>query len=198
LRTGFAELRKRRWVLVTVCYLAVLAFAFNGPIFVLGPAVALSRLGGPAAWSIVLSAFGAGLIAGSLVAPRLLRTGRALGWAYVGNLATVPLLILLGTSSSKWVLAGSSVVAGVAVSNFGVTYTTLLQQTIPAEILSRIGSYFVLAGVVATPVAFAIVGPLSLRFGISTVFGVAAITICAATIVSAAFPAVWSIRLRAK
>ena len=198
LRTGFVELRKRRWVLVTVCYLAVLAFAFNGPIFVLGPAVALSRLGGPAAWSIILSAFGAGLILGSLVAPRLLRTRRALGWAYVGNFATVPLLALLGTSDSKWLLAGSSVVAGIAVSNFGVTYTTLLQQLVPAEILSRIGSYFVLAGVAATPIAFSLVGPLSVRFGISTVFGVAAMAICAATLISAAFPAVWSIRVRAK
>ena len=196
LRTGFAELRKRQWVLVTACYLAILAFAFNGPIFVLGPAVALSRRGGPLAWSRLLSAFGVGLICGGFIAPRLLRTRRALGWAYLGNLCTVPLVALLGTSQSKWLLLGSSVLAGVAVSVFGITYTTLLQQTIPEKMVSRIGSYFVLAGVIATPIAFAIVGPLSARFGISTVFIVGAITICVATIASAAFPGVWSIQGR--
>jgi len=198
LRAGFVELRKRRWVLVTACYLAFLAFAFNGPIFALGPAVALSRLGGPSAWSLMLSAFGIGLISGSFVALRLLKTRRALGWAYVGNLGVVPLLALLGTSQSKWLVVGSSGLAGLAAAAFAVTYPTLLQQTVPKEIMSRVGSYFWLARVAPTPLALAIVGPLSARFGISTVFNFAALSICAATLVSASFPDVWSIQGPAK
>jgi len=98
LKAGFVELRRHRWVLVTACYLALLAFAFNGTIFVLGPAAALSRLGGPSAWSLMLSAFGVGMIFGSLVAVRLLRTKRALGWAYLGNVGIIPMLALLGTT----------------------------------------------------------------------------------------------------
>jgi MFS family permease len=198
LKAGFTELRRRRWVLVTACYLAVAAFAFNGPIFVLGPAVALSRLGGPSAWSLMLSAFGIGLISGSLVAPWLLRTRRALAWAYLGNLGVVPMLALLGTSHSKWLVVASSGLAGLAAAVFGVTYPTLLQQTVPAEILSRVGSYFWLARVAATPVAFAIAGPLSARFGISAVFNVAALAICVATLVCAGLPDMWSIRGPAK
>ena len=194
LRAGFVELRRRRWVLVTACYLAVATFAFNGPVFVLGPAAALLRLGGPSAWSLMLSAFGIGLISGSLVALRLLRTRRVLGWAYLGNLAVVPMLALLGTSHSKWLVVAASGLAGVAASVFGVTYPTLLQQTIPQEILSRVGSYFWLARVAATPLAFAIAGPLSARFGISTVFNAAAVTLCVATLACAVIPDMWSIR----
>src|SRR5271156_2232308 len=108
LRTGFVEFRRRQWVVVTACYLAFLAFAFNGTMFVLGPAAALSRLGGPSAWSLMLSVFGIGLISGSVIALRLLRTRRALGRAYLGNFGIVPLLALLGTSHSKWLVVGSS------------------------------------------------------------------------------------------
>jgi hypothetical protein len=198
LRAGFVELRKRQWMLVTACYLAFLAFAFNGTIFVLGPAAALARLGGPSAWSLVLSVFGIGLISGNVVALRLLRTRRPLAWAYLGNLGVVPLLALLGTSHSKWLVVGSSGLAGLAISVFGMTYPTLLQQTVPTEIISRVGSYFWLARVAPMPLALAIVGPLSARFGISTVFNVAALSICVATFLSAGFPDIWSIQGSAK
>jgi MFS family permease len=198
LKAGFAELRRHRWVLITTCYIAFLAFAFNGTMFALGPAAALSRLGGPSAWSLMLSAFGIGLIFGSLVALRLLRTRRALGWAYLGNFGVVPVLVLLGTSHSKWVVVGSSGVAGLAISVFAVTYPTLLQQTIPKEMMSRVGSYFWLARVAPMPLALAIVGPLSARFGISTVFNAAAILLGAATLVSLGFPDIWSIQGPAK
>jgi MFS family permease len=194
LRTGFVEFGKRRWVTITACYLAFLAFAFNGTMFVLGPATALSRLGGPAAWSLILSLFGVGLIAGSVVGLRLLNTKRPLGWAYLGNMGVVPLLLFLGTSHAKWLVAGSSALAGISISAFAVTYPTLLQQTVPAEIMSRLGSYFWLARVAPTPLALAIAGPLSARFGTSTVFVVAALSICAATLAGASFPAIWSIR----
>ena len=194
LRVGFVEFRRRKWVLVTACYLAFLAFAFNGPIFALGPAAALSRLGGPTAWSLMLSAFGVGLILGSVVAPKLLKSRRALGWAYLGNFGVVPMLALLGTSGSRWLVVASSGLAGVAASVFGMTYATLLQQTIPNEILSRVGSYFWLARIAPTPVALAIVGPISARFGIPAVFNVAALSICVATLACAACPEIWSVQ----
>jgi len=160
----------------------------------MGPAVALSRLGGPSAWSLMLSAFGIGLVLGSLVALRLLGTKRALGWAYLGNFGVVPLLALLGTSHSKWLVVGSSGLAGLAASVFGVTYPTLLQQTMPKEIMSRVASYFWLARVAPTPLSLALVGPLSARFGISTVLNVAALSIGVATLVGASSPSIWSIQ----
>ena len=113
--------------------------------------------------------------------------------AYLGNLAVVPMVALLATSHSKWFVVGSSALAGLAVSVFSVTFPTLLQQTIPGEILSRVGSYFWLARVAPTPIALAIVGPLSARFGTTSVLDAAALTIGTATLVSAAFPEVWSI-----
>jgi MFS family permease len=196
-REGFFELRKRKWTLITTCYLAFLTFAFNGPLVVLGPAVSLARLGGPSAWSLILCTFGIGSICGGFVAIRLLRTKHALGWAYLSNFALMPLLCLFGTTSSKWLVAGSSGFAGIAVGLFSVTYPTLLQQNVPGELLSRVGSYAWLARVIATPLALALAGPLSTRFGITTVFDVAALTICAATFVGVSFPEIWAIEGRA-
>ncbi len=198
LRAGFVEIRGHKWVFVTVCYLVCLAFAFNGPMFVLGPAVALSRLGGPSAWSLMLSAFGLGLVASSFVAVRLLRTQRPLGWAYVGNVAVVPLLIFLGTSHERSLVVASAGFAGLAIGIFSVTFPTLLQQTIPVQTLSRVAAYVWLARVAAMPLALAIVGPLSTRFGFSLVFDAAALAICAATFAGASFPEVWAIRGRAR
>jgi hypothetical protein len=77
--------------------------------------------------------------------------------------------------------------------NFSVTFPTLLQQNIPQEILSRVGSYFWLARVAATPLAFALVGPLSARFGIATVFDSAALLLGGATLLGCCFPEIWSI-----
>jgi hypothetical protein len=104
------------------------------------------------------------------------------------------MLALLGTSGSRWLVVASSGLAGVAASVFGMTYATLLQQTIPNEILSRVGSYFWLARIAPTPVALAIVGPISARFGIPAVFNVAALSICVATLACAACPEIWSVQ----
>jgi predicted MFS family arabinose efflux permease len=194
LRAGFAELRRHRWVMLTACYLAFLAFAFNGTMFALGPAVALSRLGGPAAWSLILSAFGIGLLAGSFAAVPLLRTRGALGWAYVGNVGLVPVLALLGTTHSRWLIAASSVLAGISVAVFSITWPTLLGQTIAPAMLSRVGSYFWLARVTGTPLALALAGPGAARFGMSPIFIAAALAIGVVTIIVAAVPQVWSIR----
>ncbi len=193
LKTGFVELRRHRWVLVTTCYLAVLAFAFNGTMFVLGPAAALARLGGPSAWSWMLCAFGIGLIAGSLAALAFLRMRRPLGWAFVGNLGVVPMLVLVGTSQSLWFVVGSSIVAGIAVAIFSVTFPTLLQQMISTETLSRVGSYVWLARTAAMPIALALVGPLSDRFGFSAIFLGAALMLAIATVVSVSFSDIWSV-----
>jgi len=133
------------------------------------------------------------LIAGSVLAPRVLAARRALGFAYVGNFAIVPLLVLLSTSHSAWLVAGSSAVAGVAVAVFGVTYTTLLQRTIPPQTISRVASYFWLARAAPTPIALALAGPASARFGISAVFAAAALSVTVATLIGAGFADVWRV-----
>ncbi len=196
LRDGFAEVRRRSWLLTTVCYIAVLTFAFNGTMFVLGPAIALAHLGGPSAWAAVLAAFGAGLIPGSFLAIRVAKSRRALWWAYVGNLAVVPLLLLFGSSrSTLWEVAVASSFAGIAVAVFGVTYPTILQQIVPQAMLSRVGSYRWLARVAAMPLAFAIVGPLARRFGISSVMIAAAVVVMGATCICVGFREIWAMRV---
>jgi hypothetical protein len=52
---------------------------------------------------------------------------------------------------------------------FGVSWTTILQQEIPPEKLSRISSYDALGNYALAPVGIAIAGPLAAAFGTSAV-----------------------------
>lgn len=52
---------------------------------------------------------------------------------------------------------------------FGVSWTTILQQEIPPEKLSRISSYDALGNYALAPVGIAIAGPLAVAFGTSAV-----------------------------
>ncbi len=193
LRAGFREFRMRRWLIVTVAYLGLLAFAFNGPVFVIGPLVALTRLGGTSAWSLILMAFGVGLIIGSLIAPRILESRRPLAWGYIGNVGVVPMLILLGLHSSPSALIAASVVGGISVSAFSIIYPTILQQTVPDAVISQVSSYFWLVRVAPMPIALSLTAALTLRFGITSVCVGSAILILLASVLCSRIAAVWSV-----
>lgn len=194
LRAGFDAVRRRRWVAVTAIYLGVLSFFFNGPMFVLGSAIALSKLRGSTAWAMILSFFGIGLIGGSLIAQIIMKSRSPLGISFLLNLCAVPFLYLMGESRVPWIVAASASFAGLAIANFGTTYPALLQQTIPNELISRVGSYFWLARIAQVPIALAIAPPFADHFGSSKVFEFAALLVCIATIFASSSRDVWRVR----
>src|SRR6202044_2023357 len=70
LREGWTEFRSHTWLWATVIQYALVMMAFNGAFFVLGPVVARTHLGGPAAWGAITAADALGLVAGGLVSRR--------------------------------------------------------------------------------------------------------------------------------
>src|SRR4051794_10100388 len=94
-RSGWDEVRSRRWIWTSIAYFAVFQLLYIPGISVLGPVISKSSLGGPAAWALIVSSLGIGSILGSLAALRV-RPRRPLVAAFTIILAAVPALVLLG------------------------------------------------------------------------------------------------------
>ena len=62
LREGWTEFRSHTWLWATVIQYALVMMAFNGAFLVLGPVVARTHLGGPAAWGAITAADALGLV----------------------------------------------------------------------------------------------------------------------------------------
>ena len=71
LRDGWQEFRSRQWLWVVVVQFSVLVMVWQAAHLVLGPVVAKQELGGPKAWTAVLTGEAIGLIVGVLIAMRI-------------------------------------------------------------------------------------------------------------------------------
>jgi MFS family permease len=167
----------------------VLQFAsFNlftyAPFMVLGAVVARDRLGGAAAWGLILAALGAGNVVGTLVVVRF-RPRRPLVMAALG---AVPFALPVACTALAAGTALIAVCAGVAGAGLSVTDTlweTTFQQHVPAAVLSRVSSYDWFGSVAFVPVGYAVAGPLGVALGVraALLFGAAwALVTCAAVL----------------
>jgi len=165
---GWHEFTSRRWLWVIVLLFAFLVAISAGTINVLGPLVAHTRLGGARSWGLIVATYSAGAILGGLAMTRF-RPLRMLlaavlsvpAFSVVQFALAVPLTVPLDLAASFF--------AGGCLEVFGVSWTTILQQEIPPEKLSRISSYDALGNYTLTPVGIAIAGPLAGAFGTSAV-----------------------------
>jgi MFS family permease len=188
LAAGWRELTSRSWAWSTLIGNALSNMAF-AVFVVLGPVLAVRRLGGASGWGLVSSGFAIGSLLGGLVAYWVkARKPIAFGMALSMMLA-LPLLAL----AARLPLA-VIVIAGVAATTGGIVlnnnWDTAIQQLIPNELLARFRSYDYLLAFVAIPVGYAVAGPLSSVFGADPVLVAAAVVILAANFVPAVLPAV--------
>jgi MFS family permease len=168
LREGWQEFTARRWLWVIVLLFAFLVAISAGTINVLGPLVADARLGGARSWGFIVAAYSAGAIAGGLLMIRF-RPRRMLLAAILSVPAFSAVLFALAVPLAVPLDMTASFFAGACLEVFGVSWTTILQQEIPAEKLSRISSYDALGNYALAPAGIAIAGPLAAAFGTSAV-----------------------------
>lgn len=193
LAVGWREFSGRTWLWVTVTAAAFVNAASRAGFGVLGPLLADLRLGGAFAWSVVLSAYAVGMIAGVLVAGRI-NPGRPLyvaGWCvlllpapFVGLAFELPVLLLA-------LLAFG---AGVAFDVFGVLWQTTMQRNVPSDVLSRVSSYEYVGAYALGPLGVALAAPLQATVGIVESFWVLAAVMGAAGLVICATPDVRRLR----
>jgi MFS family permease len=158
LREGYAEVRSRRWVWVTLAVFCVTLFLAEAPLIVVGPLVAQQLYGDVAVYGYLLAAMGAGTIAGSVVALRWrprhpLRLGMTLIllWpaAIVPFAAGAPLAVVLP----------AMVLAGCGLALFDIWWMTALAERIPPSRLSRVTSYDWTVSLGLMPLGCVLAGP---------------------------------------
>jgi predicted MFS family arabinose efflux permease len=158
LREGYAEVRSRRWVWVSLAVFCVALFVAEAPLIVVGPLVAQQLYGDVAVYGYLLAAMGAGTIAGSIVALRWrprhpLRLGMTLLllWpaAIVPFAAGAPLAVVLP----------AMVLAGCGLALFDIWWMTALAERIPPSSLSRVTSYDWTVSLGLMPLGCVLAGP---------------------------------------
>ena len=192
LRLGWREFASRTWLWATVTLFGVSNFVFAAWV-VLGPVIAIERLGGAGAWAIVMASSGIGAVIGGLLALRL-RPRRPLLVSVVLAGATVLELAALALHAHTAVLSAVALLAGASIAIHLTLWLTVFQQHIPQAAQSRVSSYDELGSFLLIPLGLALAGPASNLLGMGvTLWGAAAISaVCIATM--AAIPSVRALR----
>lgn len=159
LAVGWREVKRRRWVWMTILNTSLFLMLYVAPFDVIGPIVSRESLGGAVAWGLISASFAGGMAVGGL-ALMLVRPRRPM---------VIALSILLVTSVSPLLLAHAAPVGlicaayfgeGVAVGVFITTWETALQREIPERVLSRVSAWDWMGSVAGMPLGFALTGPL--------------------------------------
>jgi MFS family permease len=180
LRDGWSEFRSHTWLWVIVAQFSVVLMAWYGAFSVLGPVVARSHLGGPAAWGTITGAESLGLIAGGLTSLRFTPRRPMLFVVLIGaSIAVSPLALAM-----LWplpLICAEAFVLGVAMEVMMVQWTVALARHIPGEKLARVSAYDALGSVMAMPAGAVIVGPIAAAVGVpATQYGAAGLIVIAA------------------
>ncbi|MBB5118953.1 transporter [Streptomyces eurocidicus] len=172
--------------------IALINIAVVGPVLVGGAVLADQRLGGAGSLGVVLSGFGAGSLAGSLVAGW--RPPARRGWTVVGGVAAIG-AGMAGLSAVTHVMAATAVVSliGVGSAFLGVVVVAALQERVPERLLGRVMSLVVLATVALDPFSYVVAGVL-LPYGTTTLFLVCGGAVLGCAGLVAASPAIRSLR----
>jgi MFS family permease len=189
LAEGWAEFTAHTWLWLTTVQFALFNLITWGPYLVLGPVLAREYLGGARAWGTILACSGGGAILGGLLAlgrrprrPLLVSTVTTFGFALP------PLTLALHLPLA--VVAATALLARLGSAFGGAFETTVIQQNVPAEALSRVGSFNMVGAFAFGPLAFVLAGPMASLVGARTLLGFGAAWAAFGTMVVLAAPSV--------
>ncbi len=193
LREGWAEFRSRQWLWVCVIQFSVLVMMWQASHLVLGPVVARTGLGGPAAWTKVLLGESVGFILGGLVSIRW-RPRRPVLVVAVLGLGAVPTPLLLGLSAPLGAIVAAAFGLGFSFELLTVVWQTTMQREIPPGSLSRVSSYDALGSLLLGPLGLVLAGPASVAVGPHTALLVCAGVIAGTVLFAVSFPGIRNLR----
>jgi MFS family permease len=193
LRDGWQEFRSRQWLWVVVVQFSVLVMVWQAAHLVLGPVVAKRELGGPAAWTAVLTGESLGLIVGVLIALRL-RPRRPILFVTLLTFSAAPPYLLLGWSAPLWAVVASAFVLGLCFDLFTVIWQTTMQREVPRAALSRVSSYDALGSLMLGPLGLLLAGPAAETVGPHRALVGCALVMVATTGFALCFPGVRRLR----
>lgn len=163
LRGGVREVTSRPWLWQCLISHGLWNLGFS-MLFVLGPALLLTRHGGIAAWAAVSTGLTVGSILGALLALRI-RTRRPLTVGNLALLAGAAPFIAMIEHSPVWVLVLGAVAAAAGTDVLGALWNSTLQQFVPGEKLSRVSACDWMVSLSMTPLGYIAAGSLSGSLG---------------------------------
>jgi predicted MFS family arabinose efflux permease len=182
IRDGWSEFRSHTWLWVIVAQYGVLLAAWYGSFEVLGPVVARTDLGGPAAWGAITAAESVGLIGGGVASLRFSPRRPMLFVVVIGAAMAISPLSL----GMLWPLPLVCLAAfflGITLEITMVQWTVALARNIPRAKLARVSSYDALGSVIAMPVGALVAGPVAAAIGVpATDYGAAVVIIVASAL----------------
>ena len=153
----------------------VVNFLFTGPLLVGIPVLADQRLpGGAAAFGLLMSGYAGGNLLGYLLAGVLPRpNGRGLRLLIIVLIAAFGVVLAaFGWILSTWVDFVLILALGVGNGYIGLVLFTWIQQSTPREMLGRVMSMILLAGLGLVPLSQAIAGAI-IKWNLTGLFALA-------------------------
>jgi MFS family permease len=163
IRNGLIYVRNDATLLTFFMVTAAITFLTNGPFTIGVPVLADTRFTeGAAAFGIIVSAFGGGSLAGTLIAGVLRRPApRQFGTVLLGVSSCLGIgLALLGMASSTSLAAVIALLMGTANGYVVILFITWVQKRTPPELLGRMMSLFMFAMAGLNPISAALAGAL--------------------------------------
>jgi MFS family permease len=172
LKGGFQELIAHTWLWVIVAWAALFLGIVVAPYMTLGPVIAKESLGGPAAWGMIAAGWGAGTLAGGLIALRW-KPLRPMLVCCAAVLLIAPAMTLLALRAPAPLVAVLNAVGGGGMGLFAALWQTTLQQHVREEALSRVSAWDWMGSYAFLPLGLLLAGPVSSVIGISSTMWIA-------------------------
>lgn len=192
LRAGWQAFASRTWLWSTVVVFGVRNACFQFWV-VLGPAIAIERLGGAGPWAVILTVGGVGAVIGGIAALRY-RPKRPLAACVAWPLASVPQIVALAAGAPTAVVACAALAGGFGLALHITLWFTVLQREVPEEAQSRVASYDALGSLALSPLGAAAAGPLAVAAGNANALGLATAAMVVLNLGMLSIPAIWAIR----
>ena len=173
LADGWAQFRAHAWLWVTTLQFALFNLISWAPYLLLGPILARQYLGGARAWGIIMSAYAAGSVLAGLAASGR-RPRRPMVVAVTGTFGYAAPCLALALHAPLFVVAAGAAAAGAGTTVFGVYEVTIMQHTVPREMLSRTTAFQLTGAYALGSLGYAVIGPLAGVAGARTLLAVAA------------------------
>jgi MFS family permease len=165
LRGGWREVRSRTWVWTGLIALGAYHVIVLPAVFVLGPILASTELGGASDWAIIVTGFGVGSVAGQVLIYKV-KFKRPLRASFIGFVIASTQAAIIGSGLPVGAIAALEAVTGIAVSVAFTLWEMSLQQHIPSRALSRVSSYDFTASAGLMPIGLALAGPVAAAIGL--------------------------------
>ncbi len=193
LRHGWREFRGRGWLWGLTLQWAVYALAVLGPVTVIGPVLAKKHLGGAAAWGLIATSLGLGLIGRAIAVGRLRLRRPALVVAAVVLVLPAEAAALAVGAPLGLVIAAATL-TGVATGIVTVTTQATMQRNVPAAVLARVSAFDLVGSEVTLPLGYALAGVVAATSETGPVLLIGSGMLWMISVAVIAMPAVRSLR----